>query len=99
MGEQWFRWEGENLYLHLRVQPRASRDEFVAPYGEQYKLRITAPPIEGKANAHLIRFLAKAFGVGKEQVTLISGESCKNKGFRIEKPMKLPIPLTKTEKN
>jgi uncharacterized protein (TIGR00251 family) len=98
VSEPWFRWVGENLYISLRVQPRAGKDEFVAPYGEQYKLRITAPPVEGKANAHLIRFLAKAFGVGRDQVTLVSGESCKNKGFRIEKPVKFPIPLTKSTK-
>lgn len=98
MGEQWYRWEGESLYLQLRVQPRAGRDEFVAPYGDQYKLRITSPPVDGKANAHLIRFLAKAFGVRRDQVTLVSGESCKNKGFCIEKPVKFPIPLTKPTK-
>ncbi|WP_428608097.1 DUF167 family protein [Sedimenticola sp.] len=91
----WYRWEGEDLLLQLRVQPRASKDQFVGPYGDQYKVRITAPPVEGKANAHLQRFLAKAFGVGRDQVSLISGDSCKNKGFRIHRPQKFPISLTK----
>ncbi len=91
----WYRWEGEDLLLQLRVQPRAGSDAFVAPRGDRYKVRITAPPVEGKANAHLLRFIAKAFGVGRGQVTLISGNSSKDKGLRIEKPAKFPISLTK----
>lgn len=95
MSADWYRWEGDDLLLWLRVQPRAGKDQFVGPYGEQYKVRITAPPVDGKANAHLVRWLAKAFGVGRDQVRLISGDSCKNKGFRIQAPRKFPISLTK----
>ena len=50
----WFRWESDDLLLSLRVQPRASQDEFVGPHGDHFKVRITAPPVEGKANAHLV---------------------------------------------
>ena len=89
----WYRWEGNTLLLSLRVQPRASRDEFVAPHGEDYKVRITAPPVDGKANEHLIRFLAKAFGVSRSQVTLESGESGRNKRFRIQAPTRFPVPI------
>lgn len=89
----WYRWEGEDLLLSLRIQPRSGRDAFVAPHGDHYKVRITAPPVEGRANAHLIRFLAKAFGVGRSQVQLVTGESSRNKGIRIHAPRKLPIPI------
>jgi len=58
-------------------------------------VRITAPPVEGKANAHLLRFLARAFAVPRDRVALVSGETSRNKTFRIEKPGKFPIPLTK----
>lgn len=95
MSGDWYRWEGDDLLLRLRVQPRAGKDQFVGPYGDQYKVRITAPPVEGKANAHLVRFLAKAFGVGRDQVSLVSGDSGKNKSFRIQAPHKFPISLTK----
>ncbi|MCW8890440.1 MAG: DUF167 family protein [Sedimenticola sp.] len=98
MGNTWYQWEGKSLILNLRVQPNAGRDAFVGPYGEQYKIRITAPPVEGKANKHLVRLLAKAFGVTRNQVTLIHGETSKNKGFRIDNPEKYPIPLTKPTK-
>jgi len=86
----WYRWEGEALLLTLRVQPRASRDEIVGPHGESLKVRITAPPVEGKANAHLLKFLAKAFGVSRAAVELLGGESAREKRVRIVRPAKLP---------
>jgi uncharacterized protein (TIGR00251 family) len=88
----WYCWEGDDLLLSLRIQPRAGRDGFIAPHGDSYKVRITAPPVDGKANAHLLRFLAKAFGVSRGAVTLVTGESSRNKGVRIHAPCKLPIP-------
>ena len=77
--------------LTLRVQPRASNDEIVGPHGEDaLKVRITAPPVDGKANQHLIAFLAKSFGVTKAQVTLLKGDSGRDKRFAIESPKYLP---------
>lgn len=88
---EWYRWEGEKLLLRVRVQPRASSDEIVGPHGEQsLKVRITAPPVEGKANQHLIRFLAKAFGVPKGQVSLLRGDSGREKQLCITAPRQLP---------
>jgi uncharacterized protein (TIGR00251 family) len=87
----WYEWQGERLLLTVRVQPRASNDEIVGPHGtESLKIRITAPPVEGKANQHLIKFLAKAFGVAKGQVSLISGSAGRNKRLAIEAPKHLP---------
>lgn len=84
------RWDGEDLILDLRVQPRASRDELVGPHGEQMKVRITAPPVDGKANAHLLRFVAKAFGVPPSAVTIIAGETGRDKRLRIARPRLFP---------
>jgi uncharacterized protein (TIGR00251 family) len=89
----WYSWEGDCLLLSLRVQPRSNKDQFIAPHGDHYKARITAPPIEGKANEHLVKFLANSFGVKRSQVRLQSGQTSKNKLFRIESPTKFPIPL------
>lgn len=89
----YYRWDGEALTLEIRVQPRASRDEIVGPHGEQLKVRITAPPVDGKANQHLIRFLAKAFGVAPSAVTLVGGETGRDKRLRIQGPRELP-PVT-----
>jgi uncharacterized protein len=89
----WYRWEHKDLLLNLRIQPRARQDEFVAPHGDHYKVRITAPPVEGKANAHLLRFLAKSFGVSRSNVSLISGAASRNKGVRIKDPQIIPDPI------
>jgi len=86
----WFEWRGDDLILQLRVQPKSSRDGFAEVMGEQRKLRITAPPVDGKANSHLIGFLAKQFGVAKSAVTLLSGKTGRQKRVSIRDPARLP---------
>lgn len=86
----WCRREKEDLLLRLRVQPRADRDEFVASMGDALKVKITAPPVEGKANAHLVRLLAKSFGVSRSAITLVNGEKSRTKDFRIHAPTRFP---------
>ena len=86
----YFRWDGADLLLDCHLQPKASSDEFAGLHGDRLKIRLTAPPIEGKANAHLLAFLGKAFGVAKSQVSLISGELNRQKRVRIQRPQKLP---------
>jgi len=80
------------LFCHL--QPKASRDEFAGQHGERLKIRITAPPVDGKANAHLIEFLAAQFAVAKQAVTIVSGETGRQKTVRIENPRQLPAALS-----
>ncbi|CAD5106018.1 DUF167 domain-containing protein [Zestomonas carbonaria] len=91
-----FRWDGEDLILDCHLQPKASRDEFAGLHGERLKIRLTAPPVEGKANAHLLKFLAEAFGVAKSQVRLESGELNRQKRVRIQAPKRLPAELQLT---
>jgi uncharacterized protein (TIGR00251 family) len=86
----WYSWQGTALVLSVRLQPRASRDEIAGVHGEQLKIRLTAPPVDGKANQTLLKFLAKICGVGAGQVSLISGDSSRNKRVRIENPRRLP---------
>ena len=76
--------------LSVRVQPRARRDELVGPEGGWLKVRITAPPVEGKANEHLRRFLAGVFGVSPGRVELVAGEHARHKRVRVHGPAKLP---------
>jgi hypothetical protein len=89
----WFRWDGGDLVLDCHLQPKASKDEFAGLHGERLKIRLTAPPVEGKANAHLLAFLGKAFGVAKSQVVLESGELNRQKRVRIRAPQQLPAEL------
>ncbi len=86
----WYRWDGDDLILDCYLQPKASSDEFAGLHGERLKIRLTAPPVEGKANAHLLVFLGKAFGVAKSQVSLESGELNRHKRVRIRTPQRLP---------
>ncbi|WP_277373049.1 DUF167 domain-containing protein [Pseudomonas sp. AA-38] len=85
-----YRWDGEDLILDCHLQPKASKDEFAGLHGERLKIRLTTPPVDGKANAHLQAFLAKAFGVAKSQVSLESGELNRQKRLRIHAPRCLP---------
>ena len=90
----WYRWEGDELILNLRVQPKASRDDFCGPYdSDSYKVSLTAPPVDGKANGHLLKFIAKAFGLPRSRVTLESGAHSRNKRLRLKSPTRLPIPV------
>ena len=94
----WYRWEQDALLLNLRVQPGARCDEFAGAYGErQYRIRIKAPPVDGRANRHLIAFLASEFGVSKSAVSLVTGETSRDKLFRIQSPGKLPLFISQGE--
>ena len=87
----WYHWQGQDLILFLYLQPKASKDEFVASYGDdQYKIRITAPPLDGKANKHLIQFLAKQFKVPKKSVMIERGLTGRQKRVRIIAPKTIP---------
>jgi uncharacterized protein (TIGR00251 family) len=88
-----FRWDGDALILDCHLQPKASNDAFAGLHGERLKIRLTAPPVDGKANAHLSAFLAAAFGVAKSQVSLESGQQSRQKRVRIKAPTTLPAEL------
>ena len=88
----WHRWDGDDLVLTLRVQPRASRDELLLD-GARLRARITAPPVDGAANAHLLRFLAAEFGVAPSRPELVRGATGREKVVRVKAPNKIPDPL------
>ncbi len=71
-----------NLVLRLHVLPRASRDAIDGLHGPRLKVRITAPPVEGRANDHLTRYLAGELGIGSSRIHLI-GEHSREKTLRI----------------
>ena len=86
----WYYWDHEALVLNVYVQPRSSKDQVVGPHGDYLKIKITAAPTEGKANAHLTAFLAKLCKVSKSQVSLMSGETGRQKRICIQSPRQLP---------
>ena len=70
--------------FHIRVVPRASRREVAGVQGDALKLRITAAPVEGKANEECIRLLSELLGVKKAQVTIIAGHTARTKTVSVE---------------
>jgi uncharacterized protein (TIGR00251 family) len=63
----------------VKVVPRASKNEIAGIQGDSIKVRLTAPPVKGKANSALIKFLAEKFGVSRAQIEIVSGETSKRK--------------------
>jgi len=78
------------LVLALHVQPGARRTEVAGVHGQALKVRLAAPPVDGKANAALIAFLADAFGVPRAQVRLLRGETSRAKQVEISAPAQRP---------
>ena len=73
----------DELILELHVQPRAAKDEIVGYHGDRLKVRITAPPVDGKANDCLIAFLSERLGVPKARVVLEAGSTSRQKRVRV----------------
>lgn len=80
----------DGLVLRLYIQPKASRDSIVGLHGDELKVAITAPPVDGQANAHLVKFLAKQFRVPKSQVSIEKGETGRHKHIVITEPQLIP---------
>ncbi|PKH22698.1 YggU family protein [Enterobacterales bacterium CwR94] len=80
----------DGLVLRLYIQPKASQDKIIGLHGDELKVAITAPPVDGKANAHLIKYLAKQFRVAKGQVIIEKGELGRHKQVRIVSPQQVP---------
>jgi uncharacterized protein (TIGR00251 family) len=85
-----YTWDGADLILSVRVQPRASHNELSTVSANAIKVRLTAPPVDGKANTALKKLLAKAFGVAPSTIELLSGESSRDKRLLIPSPSRLP---------
>jgi hypothetical protein len=79
-----------SIVLALHVQPGASRTEVAGQHGDALKIRLAAPPVDGKANAELLRYLAEAFGVPLRQVMLVRGDASRRKLVRIAAPSLRP---------
>jgi uncharacterized protein (TIGR00251 family) len=82
-----------HLILFLHIQPGAKQSEFCGLHGERLKIRIKAPPVDGKANDEIIRFLAEHFSIAKSQIQIISGELGREKTVRVSALKELPHQL------
>ncbi|MEQ1604481.1 MAG: DUF167 domain-containing protein [Pyrinomonadaceae bacterium] len=76
--------QNNDIIISVRVIPRASRTEIVGEHDGALKVRVCSPPVDSAANAEIIRLFAKHFGVSKSEVSIVSGETSKNKRIKIE---------------
>lgn len=72
-----------SITLALHVQPGAKRTEFAGKHGDALKLRLAAPPVEGKANTALIAFISEFCRLPRNSVVLQSGDTSRQKVLRI----------------
>ena len=72
-----------SLIISLHVQPGARKTEIAGLHGGALKVRLAAPPVDGKANAALVAFLAEQLDVPRSQVALISGATSRQKRLRV----------------
>jgi uncharacterized protein (TIGR00251 family) len=75
--------EEASVFLKVLLQPRASRDGIVGIHGDALKVRVTAPPLEGRANKALKKFLAKKLGLSPSRVEILAGERSREKQLLI----------------
>jgi uncharacterized protein len=73
----------KEIILRVYLQPKASKNEIVGSYRDGIKVKITAPPTEGKANEALIRFLAKELGVSPSCIEITRGHHFREKTLKI----------------
>lgn len=86
----WYRWQAGALILELKVQPRARHNGVEGLHDDALKVRITAPPVDDKANEALCRWLAEAFGTPRAAVTVLRGATSRNKVVQIAGPTVAP---------
>ena len=74
----------ETVRLAVRLTPRASRDAIAGFEGETLRVRVTAPPVAGRANGALVRLLAKRLGLPRGAVRVVAGQTSRSKVVAID---------------
>lgn len=75
----WLTVKNQDVIIDIHAQPGAKRSAVVGEHGGRLKIAIASPPVDGKANSALITFLAKTLGVSKSSVSILSGETSRQK--------------------
>ena len=87
------RHDGHDLLLACKVQPRAKHNAFGEVRDGELVVKLNAPPVDGKANDGLVRFLAEIFGVAPSRVRIERGDHSRHKVIRIERMREVPAEL------
>jgi hypothetical protein len=73
----------KDIVVKVYLQPKSSKNEIVGPYRDGIKVKVTAPPTEGKANNVLIRFLAKELSISPSRIEILKGLHSREKTLKI----------------
>jgi uncharacterized protein (TIGR00251 family) len=73
----------KDTIIKIYLQTKASKNEIVGSYRDGIKVKVTAPPVEGKANDTLIRFLAKELGISPSSIEIVKGHHSREKTLKI----------------
>ena len=76
---RWYRKTKEGWLIAVHAQPGAKKSAVAGLHGDALKVRVAAPPVEGKANDALTAFVAKALGLPRRAVSIVKGESSREK--------------------
>jgi uncharacterized protein (TIGR00251 family) len=97
MESDFYSWTTDDtLILRVYLQPAASHNKVVGIHNSALKIRLTAPPVSGQANKHLLKYLANLFEVPQKQVELKKGHSSRTKTVQIYRPTALPSFITRS---
>lgn len=88
-------WDGETLVLNVLGKPGAGKDAIGKVKGHQLNISVTEAPVAGRATDHMVRFLARQFGVTVKDIEVVFGRFNVNKQLRIRAPQKLPAVIGK----
>ncbi len=88
-------WDGDILVLNILGTPSAKQDAIGKPKGHQLKVSVTAAPVGGRATDHMVRFLAKEFGVAVNDIEVVFGRFNVNKQLRVKSAKQLPAVINK----
>jgi uncharacterized protein len=93
----WYNQESNFVTINVYVQPGAKRTEIVGFYGEALKIRLASPPVEGRANEALLKYIAQLFDVPSRQVELKRGDKSRNKKIVITDSKIEPLSIVKND--
>jgi len=71
------------INIQVQIQPKSSKDQIIGIHNGRLKIKISAPPVDGKANQALIEFMSKVLGVSKSKVEIVKGHTSKLKTLKI----------------
>lgn len=79
----WLQETNDGAVITVKAIPRASKTEIAGDDGEWLRVRVKAPPVDGKANEALVKFFADALGVPKGAISIVSGDTSRLKRIRV----------------